>query len=312
MKANNTGANLGRNKTTWQRMLEYKHIYIILLPTLLYYLIFKYIPMFGNIIAFQKYSITKGFLASRFVGFGNFVEFLTNYKFWELLRNTLSINFYNLLFGFPAPIILALLLNEVRNYRFKKSVQTITYMPHFISTVVMASLILTFVASDGFINGIREMLGLNSIAFMTEPKYFVGIYVISGIWQGVGWSSIIYIANISSIDQELYEAATIDGASRFQQARYITIPGITETIVILLIMNIGQMLSLGYEKIILLYNPSIYETADVISTYVYRRGLLEGDYSYSAAVGMFNSVINFALLMSANKVSNKLRGSGLW
>ncbi|MBQ7901566.1 MAG: sugar ABC transporter permease [Clostridia bacterium] len=312
MKARNSEVAVGKQKSLIKRMLEYKHIYIILLPTLLYYLIFKYIPMFGNIIAFQKYSITKGIFESRFVGLDNFVEFLSNYKFWELLRNTLSINFYNLLFGFPAPILLALLLNEVRKLRFKKAVQTITYMPHFISTVVMASLILTFVSSDGMINAIRQLFGLEAIAFMTEPKYFYAIYVISGIWQGIGWNSIIYIANMSSIDMELYEAATIDGANRFQQARYITLPGISETIIILLIMQVGQMLSLGYEKIILLYNPAIYETADVISTYVYRRGLLEGDYSYSAAVGMFNSVINFILLMSANTVSKKLKGSGLW
>ncbi|MBQ8525455.1 MAG: sugar ABC transporter permease [Clostridia bacterium] len=312
MKSNNLSVQPLHKKSLLKRMAEYKHIYIILLPTLLYYLIFKYIPMFGNVIAFQKYSITKGIFESRFVGMKNFVDFLTNYKFWELLRNTLSINFYDLLFGFPAPILLALLLNEVRVLWFKKSVQTITYMPHFISTVVVCSLILTFVSSDGMINSLRALFGAESISFMTEPKYFYTIYVASGIWQGVGWGSIIYIATMSSIDMELYEAATIDGAGRFKQALYITLPGISETIVILLIMRVGQMLSLGYEKIILLYNPSIYETADVISTYVYRRGLIEGDYSYSAAVGMFNSVINFILLMTANTVSKKLKGSGLW
>lgn len=312
MKSVSSCVTAKNKKSLLKRMAEYKHIYIILLPTLLYYIIFKYAPMFGNIIAFQKYSVAKGILGSRFVGLQNFTNFLSNYKFWELLRNTLSINLNDLLFGFPAPILLALLLNEIRVTWFKKSVQTITYMPHFISTVIVSSLVLTFVSSDGMINSVRGLFGLESISFMTEPKYFYGIYLLSDIWQSVGWSSIIYIANISSIDQSLYEAATIDGAGRFKQALHITIPGIAETIIILLIMRIGQMLSLGYEKIILLYNPAIYETADVISTYVYRRGLLEGDYSYSAAVGIFNSVINFALLMGANAASKKFQGTGLW
>ena len=312
MKTNNTGAAAVKERNLLKRIAAYKHIYIILLPTLIYYLVFKYLPMFGNIIAFQKYSITKGILGSRFVGLQNFADFLSNYKFWELMRNTVSINFYDLLFAFPAPILFALLLNEIRVLRFKKTVQTITYMPHFISTVVISSLILTFVSSDGLINSVRELLGAERIAFMTQPKYFYPIYIVSGIWQNIGWSSIIYIANIASVDVSLYEAATIDGAGRFKQAWHITLPGISETIIILLIMKVGKMLSIGYEKIILLYNPSIYETADVISTYVYRRGLLEGDYGYSAAVGIFNSVINFILLMSSNAISKKVKGTGIW
>lgn len=300
------------SRRTASRILKYKHIYIILLPTILFYLIFRYIPMFGNVIAFQKFSITKGILESPFVGLKNFTDFLSNYKFWQLLRNTVSINVYNLIFGFPAPILLAVLLNEVRSTRFKRTVQTVTYLPHFISTVVVSSMILTFVSSDGMINAVRGMFGLDKISFMTEPNYFYPIYVLSEIWQKIGWDSIIYIAAIASIDQELYEAATIDGAGRFGKAWHITLPGIIPTIAILLIMRIGHMLTIGYEKIILLYNPSIYETADVISTYVYRRGLLEGDYSYSAAVGVFNSIINFILLMTANFCSKKVSGSGLW
>lgn len=312
MKKQNTAKVSGSKRSLLSRVIEHKHMYIILLPTILFYLIFRYIPMFGNIIAFQDYSITKGLLGSKFVGLEHFRDFLSSYKFFQLLRNTLAINSLNLLFGFPIPIIFALLLNEIRNLRFKKTVQTVTYMPHFISTVIMASLILSFVSVDGMINGIRAMFGLEPIAFMANPKYFWGIYVASNIWQGMGWNSIIYIATISSIDPMLYEAATIDGANRFQQMRHITIPGISETIVILLILNVGQMLSLGYEKIILLYNPSIYETADVISTFVYRRGLLQADYGYSTAVSMFNAVINFILIMIANTVSKKVRGSGLW
>lgn len=319
MKAKNVAEGMNVNiiqpankKSLLKRILEHKHIYILLLPTLIYYLVFKYAPMFGNIIAFQDFKISRGILGSEFVGFENFIDFFTNYKFGQLLRNTLSINLWSLLIGFPAPIIFALLLNEVRCLRYKKAVQTITYMPHFISTVVICSLLLTFLSSEGMINGVLAMFGMEPISFMTEPKYFHGIYVASGIWQGLGWSSIIYISAIASVDAELYEAATIDGAGRFKQAIYVTLPGISQTIIILLIMNIGTMLSLGYEKIILLYNPSIYETADVISSYVYRRGLIEGDYGFSAAVGMFNSVINFTLLMISNAISRKVSGSGLW
>ncbi len=293
-------------------LLKYKHIYLILLPTLLFYLLFHYGPMFGAVIAFQKFSITKGILGSRWVGLDNFVDFLSNYKFWQLLRNTLSINLLGLVFGFPAPIILALLLNEVQAQRFKKAVQTITYMPHFISVVVVSSMILTFVSSGGLVNTIRAFFGGEPISFMTQPQYFYAIYIISDIWQGVGWGSIIYIAALASVDVQLYEAATIDGAGRWKQMLHVTLPGIAPTIMILLIMRIGQMLTIGYEKIMLLYNASIYETADVISTYVYRRGLLDGDYSYSAAVGLFNSVINFTLLLSANFVSKRITGSSLW
>lgn len=289
-----------------------KHIYILLLPAILFYVIFHYIPMFGTVIAFQDYSVTKGILGSKWVGFKNFLDFFRNYKFGELLVNTLRINIMQLAIGFPTPIVFALLLNELRNLKFKKAVQTITYMPHFISTVIIASLLLTFLSSEGLFNGVRAMFGLEKISFMTEPKYFPWIYVLSGVWQQLGWNTIIYISAIASISPELYEAATIDGAGRFKQAIHVTLPGISETIVILLIMNIGTMLSLGYEKIILLYNPTIYETADVISTYVYRRGILEGNFGHSAAVGMFNSIVNYSLLMISNTISRKVRGSGLW
>lgn len=296
-----------------KRMAKYKHIYVILIPTLLFYLIFCYVPMAGNIMAFQKYSITKGIFGSEFVGLKNFKSFLTAYNFWQVLKNTLLINIYDLIFGFPAPIILALLLNEIKNTTFKKTVQTITYMPHFISTVVIASMVLSFVSSEGLINQIREIFGLESISFMIMPQYFRTIYVSSNIWQTIGWGSIIYIAALAGVDQELYEAAVIDGAGRWKQMLHVTLPGITPTIVILLVMRIGQLLSVGYEKIILLYNPTVYETADVISTYVYRRALLEGgNYGYSAAVGMFNSIINFVLLITANRISKRISGGGLW
>lgn len=305
-KTNNTSGNLKK------RLRKNAGVYLIFLPTLLYYFIFKYLPMFGNVIAFQDYSIVRGFTGSEFVGLEHFKDFLSNYKFFELLRNTLAISGLHILIGFPAPIIFALLLNEVKNIRFKKSVQTITYMPHFISSVVMVSVLLNFLSSEGIINSIVEFFGGKKVPFMTTPKYFPWIYVLSSIWQSLGWSSIIYIAAIAGVDQELYEAAKIDGAGRFRQAISITLPCISPTIVVLLIMQVGSMLTVGYEKIILMYNPTIYETADVISTYVYRKGLLEMDYGYSTAVSIFNSICNLILLLSANAISKKVKGEGLW
>ncbi len=290
----------------------HKNIYIMLIPVIAYYVLFAYVPMFGNIMAFQDYKITRGIFESNFVGFKHFNSFLNDVYFWRLIKNTIRINVYGLVFGFPAPIIFALLLNEVRNISFKKTVQTITYMPHFISTVIICGMITSFVAREGVINSIIVSLGGSPLEFMTDPKYFVGIYTISGIWQNMGWSSIIYISALSSIDQELYEAASIDGASRWKQTIHITIPGILPTVSILLIMQIGQMLSVGFEKVMLLYNPSIYETADIISTYVYRQGILGANYSYSAAVGLFNSVVNFILLVSVNAFSRKISGNGLF
>lgn len=301
-----------KKKSVWKEVRKYKHLYIILLPAILYYIIFHYAPMGGLVIAFQKYSVTKGIFGSKWVGLTNFKDFLSDIYFWRLIKNTLLINFWALIFGFPAPIILALLLNEVKNKWFKKTVQTITYMPHFLSVVVVCSLVLTFVSSQGFINSIISMFGGEPVLFMSDPKYFRTIYILSDIWQQIGWNSILYISALSAIDQELYEAATIDGAGRWQKLLHVTVPGILGTIMITLIMRLGRMLTLGYDKIILLYNPSIYETADVISTYVYRRGLLNGDYGYSTAVGMFNSICNFVFLMAANKFSKKATGSGLW
>jgi len=296
----------------WRDIYEARHLYILLLPTVLGYLIFNYAPMCGLVIAFQKFSLIKGVFGSQFVGLDNFVKFLTAPNFWQVFQNTLSINLMSLVFGFPAPIIFALLLNEVRNTSFKKAVQTITYMPHFISTVVICSMILTFVSSDGLINTLRGIFGGKEISFMSHPQYFQPIYIISGIWQGLGWSSIIYIAALSGVDQQLYEAAKIDGAGRWKQLWNVTLPGIMPTIMILLIMNIGHLMSMGYEKVLLLYNSAIYSKADVISTFVYRRGLLNAEYSFSAAVGLFNSVINFTLLMIANFISKKTTENALW
>lgn len=296
----------------WREIKKHKHVYIMLSPILLYYIVFRYIPMFGNIIVFQDYKVSRGFLASDFVGLKHFKTFLNDIYFWRLLRNTLTLSLYQLIFYFPMPIILALLLNEVRNMKFKKAVQTITYMPHFLSVVIVCSMIRNFVAGDGVINSVIESLGGNRVPFLTDPKYFPAVYTVSHIWQGIGWGSIIYLSALSSIDQELYEAAAIDGAGRWKQTIHITIPGILPTISILLIMNIGHLLSVGAMKILLLYNPAIYETADTISTYVYRQGILNASYSYSAAVGLFNSIINLILLNIANRFSKKTTGNGLY
>lgn len=312
MTTQNNAVSAKKKGKVWATMKKRKNIYIMLIPIVVYYIVFYYIPMAGNIIAFQDYRITRGIFKSSFVGLQHFKTFLNDIYFWRLLKNTLVLNLYNLIFYFPMPIILALLLNEVCCTKFKKTVQTITYMPHFISVVIVCGLVRNFVATDGVINTVITALGGESVPFLTDPKYFPAVHTVSAIWQSVGWGSIIYLSALSGIDQELYEAASIDGAGRWKQTLHITLPGLLPTISILLIMQIGQMLSVGAEKILLLYNPAIYETSDTISTYVYRQGILDGSYSYSAAVGFFNSIMNFILLTVANKVSKKSTGTGLF
>ncbi len=293
-------------------VLRNRYIYLMLLPVLAYYLIFHYGPMYGSVIAFQDFNPLKGILASKWVGLENFADFFKSVFFVRLLRNTLFINLLDLFFGFPAPIILALLLNEIRWAPFKRVVQTVSYMPHFISVVVVVGMLVDFFARDGLMNNVFRPLLTQPIAFLQSPDWFRPLFVGSGIWQHVGWASIIYLAAITNIDPTLYEAAMVDGAGRFRQLLHITLPGIMPTIVILLILRLGAMMTVGYEKIILMYNPLTYETADVISTYVYRRGVLNTDYSFSAAVGLFNSVLNFALVVAANTISRKVNETSLW
>lgn len=293
-------------------LVRNKNLYLMLLPVIAYYIVFCYYPMYGAQIAFKDFSPKLGIGGSPFVGIENFISFFDSIYFGRLLRNTLTINFLNLILGFPAPIILAILLNEVRRVRFKKVVQTVTYLPHFISIVVISGMILEFTSTNGFITNILTSFGYPQKNLLMDPKMFKPIYVVSEIWQHVGWDSIIYLAAISSINSELYEAAKIDGAGKWKQMLNVTLPGIKPTIITMLILRLGNMMSLGYEKIILLYNASIYETSDVISTYVYRKGLLDMDYSYSTAVGLFNSVINVILLITANYVSRKVNEDSLW
>jgi putative aldouronate transport system permease protein len=268
--------------------------------------------MYGALIAFKDFSPGRGFARSPWVGVENFVRFFNSPYFFRLLRNTFLISFYNLLFGFPAPIILALLLNEVRHITYKRLTQTITYLPHFISIIVIAGMITDFSMSTGLFNDIIEFFGGKRFPLLQTPSLYRTIYVASDIWQGVGWGTIIYLSALSGIDPQLYEAAMIDGAGRFKQLIHVTLPSIAPTIVILFILRIGHLLGIGYEKTILLYNPATYETADIISTYVYRVGLLEQNWSYSTAIGLFNSAVNFTLLLLANKTSRKLSETSLW
>lgn len=299
-------------KRRWKQIKKSKYLYLIFLLPFLYYVIFQYAPMYGVLIAFKDYNIVRGIFESPWVGFKHFEKFLLDPYFWKLVRNTLLLNLYNLLWGFPVPIILALALNEVRHMRFKKQVQTVSYLPHFISTVVICGMITNFLSSTGIINQIIRAFGGETVQFLLMPQYFRTIYIASGIWQSAGWGSIVYLAALTNVDQEILEAAMIDGANRWQRIRNVTLPSITPTISIMLIMQLGRLLNLGYEKILLLYNGSTYETADVISTYVYRRGLLGGDFSYGTAVGLFQSAVGLILLTIANKVSRRLSETSLW
>ncbi|MBR2884499.1 MAG: sugar ABC transporter permease [Clostridia bacterium] len=288
-------------------------IYILLIPIILFYLVFMYKPMYGLIIAFKDYSPAKGILGSDWVGFRFFKDFFTNPYFWRLIKNTLTISINSIIFSFPAPILLALLMNELKGKVFPRTVQLIAYLPHFISTVVICGLIEKFTSENGFIVQMMSMLfGFEPTTLLNYPQYFVPTYIISGIWQGAGWGSIVYLAALTGIDQSLYEAAAVDGAGRLRQTWHITLPGILPTIITMLILQLGKVMSVGYEKIILLYRPITYETADVISTYSYRLGLLEGNWSFSTAVGLFNSVVNFILVIASNRLSKKVTGLGLW
>ncbi len=289
-----------------------KELYIMILPVIIYFFVFMYIPMYGASIAFKNFSPAKGISGSEWIGFDHFIRFFKSIYFVRVLKNTLLLSITSLGFGFPAPIILALLLNEVRTRWFKNTVQTITYLPHFISLVVIIGLLKQFSVSTGLFNDVFEFFGMTRFPILQKPEFFRTLYVSSEIWQTIGWNSIIYLAALSGVDQQLYEAARIDGANRWKQTLHITLPGIQSTIIILFILRMGSLFSVGFEKIILMYNPSTYEVADVISTFVYRSGLLEANYSYSTAVGLFNSVMNFTLLIMANKLSKRFGKTSLW
>ena len=289
-----------------------KYLYIMALPIILYFVIFKYFPMFGIMIAFKDYSPGRGFLDSAWVGMKYFKEFFSSIYFSRTLLNTLTISLMDIVAGFPIPIIFALLLNELSSNRFKRAVQTASYLPHFISTVVICGMISDFFSTDGLISVLISHFGGENMSYIGEAGHFRKIFVGTNIWQAFGWNSIIYLSALTGVDEGLYEAASIDGAGRWKKLWHVTLPGIAGTIIIMLIMRLGQVLSVGYEKIILLYTPQTYEVADVISSYTYRTGIQNSRYSYSAAVGLFQSVINIIILVAANKLSDKMTDMSLF
>lgn len=320
IKRKETPKSLSKQKDSFfgrvkKDFVKNKTLYLIVLLPVIYYLIFCYGPMYGIIIGFKKYVPALGIIDSPWAGdcgFEHFIRFFQNKYFTRILVNTVRISFTSLLFGFPAPIILALLLNELSNKRFVKTVQTATYLPHFISLVVMCGIFKTFTGTEGIITRIIENFTGDSTSILLKPEMFTGVYVGTNIWQECGWGSIIYMAALAGVDQSLYEACEIDGGGRIRQMWHVTLPGILPTITILLIMRMGQILSVGYEKIILLYNELTYVKADVISTYAYREGLINENFSYSTAVGLFNSVVNILFLCIANTISRKVSETSLW
>ena len=310
-KPSNRNSFAFRARRDWQRNWE---LYVIIIPVLIYFILFQYKPMYGALIAFKNYKPALGFFGSPWVGLDNFTRFFTSPFFGRLVRNTLLLSFELLLFGFPAPIILALLINEVHHEGFKKSVQTLTYLPHFISTVVMVGIMLILLSpSNGIYGNLARVLGVqNPVNIMGEASAFQHVYVWSDVWQHAGWDSIIYIAALAAVDPSLYEAATVDGASKIQRLWHIDVPFLIPTAVILLIMRAGNVMNLGFEKVYLMQNPLNTSISEVISTYVYKIGMISNQYSLSAAVNLFNTVINFVLLLLVNGFSKKLGDTSLW
>lgn len=290
-----------------------KVLYMLLLIPIIYFIVFKYIPMSGIVLAFRRYDVGGSMFGSEWVGLKYFNMFLNDPYFWKVFKNTFVLSLGSLLIGFPIPIILALMLNEVQSPLFKRSIQTISYLPKFFSTVVVVSMISIMLSpSSGVVNSVLANLGIEEIYFLKETEWFRPVYIISEVWQFTGWNAILYIAALTNIDPQLYEAASIDGANRWIRMLKVTIPGIMPTIAITLILSTGSILSVGFEKVLLLYNNSTMEVADVIQTYVYRMGIISSNYSYSTAVGLFQAVINLGLISLVNYISKKTTDTGLW
>lgn len=310
-------APISRNETRKEKFIrqvkDSKYLIILVLPCIIYYILFKYVPMWGILISFKKYSAFKGFMASPWVGLQNFYMFF-NGPFWiRCVSNTVILSIYGMLWGFPAPIILALILNDVQNVRFKKLVQTVSYMPHFLSTVIVVSLFYMFLSpATGPVQKVLASMGFEKIDIFAQAKYFRTIYISSGLWQSTGWGAIIYLAALTGIDPALYESAKIDGASKFQQLKYITLPSIAPTIVTMLLLRLGHVLGVGFEKVYLLQNDANHATSDVLETYVYRMGIAGGNYSYGTAIGLLTSVINLGFIITFNKISKKVSETSLW
>ncbi len=308
-----TLANRPPKESLGRHVRKYWQLYAMMALPVLYYIVFRYIPMAGNIIAFRRYRAGSSIFGDEWSGLRYFEQFIDDANFWRAFRNTLLLNFEYLIVSFPLTIILALLLNEIKNVRFKKVVQTISYLPHFVSMVILAGIIRELLSTSGPINNLLVSLGFDTISFISLPEWFPTIFVASGVWQGIGWGTILYLAAMTGINPELYEAAALDGANKFQQCLHVTLPAILPTIATLLVLNIGQLCgSAAFEKVFLLYTPTTYETADIIATYVYRMGLSSGNYSYATAVSLFQGIINLVLLTAANVTSKRLTGSSLY
>jgi ABC-type polysaccharide transport system, permease component len=304
--------NIGRIQQFKTNIIKDRYLYIMMMPSFILLLIFHYVPIYGITLAFKDYSAAKGILGSTWVGLKYIDMFIHDPFLWRIFRNTILLGVYGLIFAFPASIILAIMFNEVRNKAFKKISQTVSYLPYFISTVIIVGIMKELLSMDGVVNSIISNTGGEKINFFSEAGWFRTLFISSGIWQGLGWGSIIYIAAIAGISEELYEASVIEGANRFQQTMYITIPCIAPTINIMFILSVGSILGASFEKVYLMYSPGIYETADVISTYVYRRGIEGGSFSYATAVGLINSIVSFLFMWAANMVSRKTQGNSLW
>lgn len=310
---NAAGVRAKNRKSLAKRIVSCKYLYMLMLPALAWYIIYRYIPMGGMMIAFKDYKFSRGILGSPWVGLKNF-RFLFGFAdFYNIVRNTLVINVYNLIFGFPAPILLALMLNELKNIHFKKTIQTIVYFPHFLSWVIFGGLVIQFLSpNEGFINKIIESFGGESIYFLTKSQYFRGVVVISNIIKETGWGAIIYLAALTGVDPSLYEAAYMDGASRLKSLVYVTLPSIMNTIIIMLILRVGYLLDVGFEQIYVLYNPSIYEVGDVLSTFIYRIGIQDMQFSLTTAIGLFQSLIGFLLIWGTNTVARRFSDVSMW
>jgi putative aldouronate transport system permease protein len=297
----------------WRRIRRDRYLLLLLLPCVAYYVLFRYLPIWGIMISFKDYKPFIGFTGSAWVGLKHYANFFAVPDAWKLIRNTFLLGAYSILWSFPTPILFALLLNEVRSAPFKKTVQTITYMPHFLSVVIVTGMVISFLSPiRGPVTGLLKSLGQPEINFFADPRYFRSIYIVSGIWQDTGWGAIIYLAALSGINPELYESAVMDGANKLRQIVSITIPMLVPTITMLLLLRVGNVLDVGFEKAYLLQNPVIYETADVLSTYVYRQGIRGAQYSYASAIGTFNSVVSLAILLLANAASRRMGETSLW
>lgn len=298
---------------TWKHFKRDRQLLIIFLPCIIFYTIFRYGPMYGIIIAFKKYGVFLGIAKSPWVGLKYFEQFFTSPDFWLLFKNTLLLGLYTLLWTFPFPIVFSILLNEVRNNKFKKTIQTVSYLPSFLSIVVISSMVIDFLSpSRGLINNLISAVGFERQYFMIKPEWFRTVYIASDIWSTMGFGAIIYLAALSGVDPTLYEAGRVDGCSRFRAMWHITLPGIFPTIATMFILKSGNMFRIGFEKVLLLYTPTTYEVADVFSTYVYRKGMLESNYSYAAAVGLFESIVALIMLLITNTISKKLSEQSLW